>query len=166
MPARSANSQSVEIEIVRFADLIMNAGLFDEGIEAPVRALIVRAVVPLLLDESTVQTFTASVGAISVPLRQLIRGCVVDERVNGSFTVRPLAFGYLVQRSYGCCLPKMCKLTVGFAVTRRRLRSDSRVGGGPGTSYGRGFTSLSPRRVVSVCASSAVAGAVGEPNEE
>ncbi|MFJ6262750.1 GAP1-N2 domain-containing protein [Rhodococcus erythropolis] len=92
MPVRSANSQSVEIEIVRFADLIMNAGLFDEGIEAPVRALIVRAVVPLLLDESTVQTFTASVGAISVPLRQLIRGCVVDERVNGSFTVRPLGF--------------------------------------------------------------------------
>ncbi|MCJ0906067.1 hypothetical protein [Rhodococcus sp. ARC_M6] len=80
----------IETEILRFADVIMFAGVTDDVIVTVVQSLVEWAVVPLLFDEAVASSFIEGVGAIDAPLRGLLRGCVTDGKGAGYFATRPL----------------------------------------------------------------------------
>ncbi|MDI9916347.1 hypothetical protein [Rhodococcus sp. IEGM 1379] len=88
--AQSDNRFLIETEILRFADVIMFAGVTDDAIVTVVQSLVEWAVVPLLFDEAVASSFIEGVGAIDAPLRGLLRGCVTDGKGAGYFATRPL----------------------------------------------------------------------------
>lgn len=79
-----------EFEVVRFAELIMGAGLFDDGIEIPVTQLIDGAVISRLLDDVAASIFVSTVGPIDCELSALLRKRLVHGRSQGFFQSRPL----------------------------------------------------------------------------
>lgn len=89
-PAESDTPFLVEVEILRFADLIMHSGLVDDAIVNVVQKLVDLAVVPLLLDDSVASQFVRDVLSVEAPLRALLRSCITDGTGAAYFVSRPL----------------------------------------------------------------------------